>query len=187
MVIDFETRFKNQTERTLHQQGTQLQKVEHKAGLIEKSVEQLKEVKVEVKGKVSGDDFSKLRFEVSNCVTKEQIKIIEATLQFKADEKLVSSLIQQLQNQGKISDQLLKHSQEQDTLMLKCEEDMRNNFKMINKIKAEADEVTKLNRQHSNQLSDRLAEFIEQSAKVRAQDLLEIDLKLERLTPLEST
>jgi len=45
--------------------------------------------------------------------------------------------------------------------MLKCEEDMRNNFKMINKIKAEADEVTKLNRQHSNQLSDRLAEFIE--------------------------
>ena len=71
--------------------------------------------------------------------------------------------------------------------MLKCDEDMRNNFKMINKIKAEADEVIKLNRQHSDQLSDRLAEFIEWSAKVRAQDLLEIDLKLERLTPLEST
>lgn len=80
MVIDFETRFKNQTEKAIHQQGTQLQKIENKAGQIEKSIEQLKEVKVEVKGKVSGDDFYKLRFEVSNCVTKEQMKIIEATL-----------------------------------------------------------------------------------------------------------
>jgi len=55
----------------------------------------------------------------------------------------------------------MKHSRDQDTLMLKCDEDMRNNFKMISKIKAEADEVMKLNRQHSNELSDKLTEFIE--------------------------